>query len=141
MICCKCKIDLELHKFSWKNKENKKYQNMCKECHKKYIKNHYKQHKNEYIQRAKRDKIKEANKNDEQLNRLKSCGCKLCGDMRVPVLDFHHLDPNNKEESICRMTSRKKIEEEVKKCVVLCKNCHAMEHFLLRSGKSQLTGM
>jgi hypothetical protein len=141
MICSKCKKDLDENKFAWRNKAKQKRQSSCKECHAKYIKKHYKEHKTEYIYRAKRDKDKEAKKNEDQLNVLKSCGCKICKDMRLPVLEFHHLDPNEKEDSISKMTSRKKIENESKKCVVLCKNCHAIEHYLLRLGKSQLTGV
>lgn len=141
MLCCECKLDLEETKFAWRNKANAKRQSMCKECHKKYIKTHYKENKKDYIERAKRDREKEAKKNETQLINLKQCGCKVCGDLRIPVLEFHHLDPNEKEESISKMTSRKKIEEESKKCVVLCKNCHAIEHYYLRQGKTQLMGV
>ena len=58
-------------------------------------------------------------------------GCMLCGE-RVPyLLEFHHKDPEFKEDCIGNMRSIDKIKEEIKKCVVLCKNCHANVHYWL----------
>lgn len=53
--------------------------------------------------------------------------CILCGYNRCTrALHFHHLNPAEKsfEISRCRF-GWKKIEEELKKCVLLCSNCHA----------------
>ena len=49
----------------------------------------------------------------------------------VDALEFHHLDPSTKEfgistEGIPR--SWEKIEAELKKCVLLCANCHREVH-------------
>ena len=57
--------------------------------------------------------------------------CKRCGYNRSSAaLAFHHLDPKEKEFNIsanhCR--SWNVIEKEIKKCVLLCFNCHAEEH-------------
>lgn len=136
--CGGCLEVLLVENFSWKNKSKNKLQHKCKLCHKKYIKCHYKDNKNDYIKRAIRDKKKEYDKDRLLLEELKKDGCKICGEKRLPTLDFHHLDPNKKDESISKLHSRKKILEESKKCVILCKNCHSIEHYLLRLGKSQL---
>jgi hypothetical protein len=48
----------------------------------------------------------------------------------LSALDFHHLS----ERTLPRGQSltnykRKYVEEEIEKCVLLCRNCHAEEHF------------
>lgn len=55
--------------------------------------------------------------------------CQICGYDRYPgALQFHHLDPAEKEFSISRegVTRRfSELEAEADKCVLLCANCHA----------------
>ena len=60
-------------------------------------------------------------------------GCCKCNNYNFPPgLDFHHKD-QNKEYNISQMVkgdfTLKKIFKEIKKCVVLCSNCHREEHF------------
>ena len=55
------------------------------------------------------------------------CGYKVC----AAALDFHHLNPATKEMSLKQSswssrTSRS--ENELKKCIILCKNCHYETH-------------
>lgn len=60
----------------------------------------------------------------------KSKGCCLCGESDPACLDFHHLDSEEKEFEIAQLTlSKSKMEEEIKKCVVICSNCHRKVHF------------
>jgi hypothetical protein len=55
----------------------------------------------------------------------KSKGCCLCGESDPACLDFHHLDSEEKEFEIAQLTlSKSKMEEEIRKCVVICSNCH-----------------
>ncbi|WP_293029349.1 homing endonuclease associated repeat-containing protein [Natronococcus sp.] len=58
------------------------------------------------------------------------CECLRCEEDRPPCLDFHH--PNEKERSVATMVvnghSKKSIREEIGRCVVLCANCHRLEH-------------
>ena len=58
--------------------------------------------------------------------------CAKCGDSRGYVLDFHHIDPNEKDIAISRMISKnytlEHIMNEIKKCVCLCSNCHREFH-------------
>ena len=59
-------------------------------------------------------------------------GCRVCGEKDSVVLDFHHTDPKEKSFTIAPSSSRswKKLEEEMAKCDVLCRNCHARFHSL-----------
>ena len=60
--------------------------------------------------------------------------CSVCGyDKYIGALDFHHLDPSEKEFAISsiKQTSfdnNPKIKQELDKCILVCKNCHAEIH-------------
>ena len=57
--------------------------------------------------------------------------CIVCGYSKYTgAIDFHHIDPLKKDENFkeLRGWSQKKIDEEMKKCVPLCKICHAELH-------------
>jgi len=60
-----------------------------------------------------------------------SKGCEDCGNADPRVLDLHHRDGSDKEGEIASMKVRvgwKRLEEEMKKCDVLCANCHRIRH-------------
>lgn len=64
-----------------------------------------------------------------------SQGCSNCGYNRCGAcLDYHHKNPATKE---CRILARDwklgtpRILAELEKCVLLCKNCHYEEHYLV----------
>lgn len=54
--------------------------------------------------------------------------CEVCGETDYTVLEFDHIDSRKKTASISTMVVQlrkwKVIEEELKKCRVLCSNCH-----------------
>jgi hypothetical protein len=56
--------------------------------------------------------------------------CSVCkGKFPLPVYDFHHI--NDKKDDIARMfnyCSEKEILDEIKKCILLCANCHRIIH-------------
>lgn len=62
-----------------------------------------------------------------------SRGCRECGETHPACLDLHHRDPLDKIEDISRMVQRglsmRHLEKEVKKCDVLCANCHRKLHW------------
>ena len=56
--------------------------------------------------------------------------CSECkGVFPSSVYDFHHIDTSEKEFSIGRVKSVSRMREELKKCILLCANCHRIEHF------------
>ena len=64
------------------------------------------------------------------MNIKKTLKCSICGEDRWWVLDFHHTDPNKKEKHISHLIeSPKKLQEELKKCIVVCSNCHRDLHY------------
>lgn len=57
--------------------------------------------------------------------------CQCCGyDKCIQALDFHHLDPTQKDFSFSDNVNRswEKIKEELKKCILVCANCHREIH-------------
>lgn len=57
--------------------------------------------------------------------------CNLCGyDKYIGALHFHHTDPLTKLYKISDGCTRsfKKIKDELRKCIMLCSNCHAEVH-------------
>ena len=64
---------------------------------------------------------------------LKGGECSNCGIKttltNTPIFEFHHLDRSKKEFQLSyNGYSSEKQLEELKKCVLLCSNCHRMEH-------------
>ncbi len=62
----------------------------------------------------------------------KKCGCSICGYSKcMAALEFHHVNPSEKLFEISRAHSGfslKEILEELKKCILVCANCHAEIH-------------
>jgi hypothetical protein len=57
--------------------------------------------------------------------------CTKCGFSHPAALDFHHEDPTTKEGDVHFFAAGgqyKKAREEIKKCIVLCANCHRIHH-------------
>ena len=66
--------------------------------------------------------------------------CQRCGYNRsLRALQFHHLDPKEKDFHITGRDYHTwpKVEEELKKCIMLCANCHFEEHERLEKEKRE----
>ena len=76
------------------------------------------------------------NKYQEKKNTIQElkaqCKCAKCGESRGYVLDYHHIDPNQKEKGVARLVSSTysidNVYKEIEKCIVLCANCHREFH-------------
>ena len=61
----------------------------------------------------------------------KGGACQICGyNKYIGSLDFHHTGEQKKEDSLSRLFlhSMERIEKELKKCILLCRNCHGEVH-------------
>jgi len=56
--------------------------------------------------------------------------CCVCGEKETICLDFHHINPEEKEKTITKLTASgyNSVIKELKKCVVVCANCHRKIH-------------
>jgi len=62
--------------------------------------------------------------------------CEKCGESRLYLIQFHHIDPATKSFNIGESATHRKqneLENEVKKCVCLCSNCHDEFHYFYGS--------
>jgi hypothetical protein len=81
------------------------------------------------IKAASRRRRYAANKAKIQEYKAKK-GCFKCFMNTVCCLEFHHRDPFTKEHQISDMldVAWPRIEAEMAKCEVVCRNCHAIIH-------------
>jgi hypothetical protein len=114
-LCSKCKEEITELNVLYRTKEKKRSAAYCKKCFYKYV-------------NERRVKLK--------IEAVEMLGgkCQDC-DKVYPyqVYDFHHLDPSIKEFSwdYARRVSRTRMMAELKKCVLLCSNCHRERHIQL----------
>jgi hypothetical protein len=102
----------------------------AKEYHKEYHKGWYQRHKDEVIERKKRRKREIW----DWFRRYKSTlYCMDCGISHPAALQFHHRNKTEKKMAVSTLVSRasslKQITNEIKKCDVLCVNCHSKRHW------------
>ena len=121
--CSKCGLDkplTEYHKNGFNKKGEQRYRGYCKNCANELEKQRYKNKRN-FV--------------DSQRT-----FCIKCGENRAHVLDFHHINPNEKEFTIgaLRKGSKKVLQEEIDKCICLCANCHRDFHYLEKNLKITL---
>ena len=63
--------------------------------------------------------------------------CAICGYNKcLAALDFHHINPNEKETAIAGIFSLKQweyVKQELDKCICVCSNCHRELHYYNKS--------
>lgn len=83
-------------------------------------------------EKVKRNRVVFALANVAKIKNAHGGKCKLCGYNKCfNALEFHHLKPELKEDSIMRLLrcfSYKKALEESYKCILVCANCHREIH-------------
>lgn len=129
-ICSICKINKDDSEFHKKSASKDGLQSNCKSCRKiidaaSYLK---------YPKR--RSDIKERRNNKQKYNKQlytrykRMCGCLICGEKEPVALDLHHLDSKGKDKNPANLMSYStlRLKKEIRKCVVLCSNCHRKVH-------------
>ncbi|WP_395000850.1 hypothetical protein [Acinetobacter sp.] len=115
--------------FHYRNKKKGYLREVCKVCWSLYHAKHYKNNKQAYIDKARKNCNRYISKIDKILTRYKRLkGCIDCGNKEPIVLEFDHVRGTKiKEVSILRRNCNwKKIKEEIKKCDLRCANCHRL---------------
>lgn len=126
-ICSKCNQNKPTTEF-YKNAKNKKtgLSTWCKECQKANKKIDYQNNRDRYLNNV--------FENSKWFMDLKvGLKCSKCGFDHPAALDFHHINPNEKEFNISLSKSAYKsnkegLLKEMEKCIILCSNCHRIEH-------------
>lgn len=135
--CCICKKNLLKSEFKSNKAKKDGLQCQCMSCQKQYRRQHYLDNRQKYINKAGRWKKSFLNWWREYKARFK---CVNCGESHPACIHFHHKD-DNKEKSVAEFVSdgcKASILKEIAKCVPLCANCHAKEHWRISySGNTQ----
>lgn len=118
--CTQCLTDKPLAEYYAKGKKGSgKLQSECKTCFKARM-------------------MKRFEEKSRFVVGLKGGCCLLCGyDKCTAALEFHHVDPSQKEFQINKRWSmtNEAIKKEIDKCVLLCSNCHREVHWRLDRGE------
>jgi hypothetical protein len=128
--CDHCKQEKDITEFNWKFKALGVRHDTCRECMKWFVKR--------YFQGSGREKhledVKERKKAARIFAReyvwdyLTTHPCVQCGEADPRVLEFHHRNDSEKDDTISHMVgeglSAERIQRELDKCDVLCANCH-----------------
>ena len=101
-----------------------------REYQKEWIRNNQEQKEKNKLNVRKRKKIIAERMYNHKLEIGK---CNSCNTYDHPsCLDFHHLGEDEKKDSIAKLVGGgykwEKIEEEMKKCILLCASCHRKIH-------------
>ena len=138
MVCKICGIDKPITEFYADNSVKSGIMSKCKECTKANVAKRYAEKKKEILDYHHlyylRHKDKQREQDVDYHNRIQhlKTPCVKCGEDRLYVIDFHHINPSEKAFNINRKTCKSDfsvIENEVSKCVSMCRNCHAEFHY------------
>lgn len=114
----------------------------CRYCQKEYPESYfgvalttsdkiYRRHKCRFCYHATKNVLREKNRN-WIINFKKKSKCQKCGKNDYRVLEFHHCNKKEKDFAISwayNSTGLEKIKGEIKKCIILCANCHRLVHW------------
>lgn len=101
-----------------------------KELNRKYQKEWYVRNKKLQQDRNNRNKYQ---KKIWLMEYKQSRECEVCGEQHVATLEFHHKNPKEKDAMISWMIAKNRsldaIKAEIKKCKLVCANCHRKIHY------------
>ena len=110
--CPRCKKECSVNEFY--NRRGKKNSSVyCKKCTTEQV-------------------VERTQKLKQEMVDYKGGCCEICGYNRyIGALDFHHINPNEKDFTIAHIRQYKfdeVIKEELDKCMLVCSNCHREIH-------------
>lgn len=129
--CTHCKVLKSVDGFHKKSKSKDGIQNICKECSSKFSRKYYLSHteSHRHVTKLRGRTIRKAIKDFIDTIKI-AYGCQLCGEKEPCCLDFHHKENKefNVSQAYTNMISKERLEKEIKKCIILCANCHRKVH-------------
>jgi hypothetical protein len=127
--CSSCKETKDETAFPFRNTAKGIRQHNCKECYRGIRKRNYGKHRDATKQNvAERKQLIAAQFREYKLTQR----CLCCSESAPECLDFHHLDPQEKDFNLSVGVGQgfgwPKILDELQKCVCVCSNCHRKIH-------------
>ena len=100
-----------------------------KRKHAEYSKKYYAANKENIIKRG--SARKKVRKSDWRVFKA-TLSCVNCGENHPATFDFHHVERHPDNKKVYKLLQSNNIGgaiEEIKKCIVLCANCHRKHHY------------
>lgn len=122
-ICARCELFLPIKEFATKGRG---LQPVCLLCRKDKEREHYKKNRVAILKKKTEWAHKKRNECRQFLgDYLLQHPCVDCGEADILVLEFDHLrDKSDTISSLMTKGNMGRMKEEIKKCEVVCANCH-----------------
>ncbi|MDW4571504.1 hypothetical protein R8Z57_01785 [Microbacterium sp. M3] len=130
-VCGTCRQSKAVTEFNRKSARVDGLQEVCRECNRKSSREYYARNREHHVQviveRTARRRIEAKS---FLVGYLRDNPCVDCGVTDLRVLDFDHRPGTTKRKDVMAMVkegfSIPKLWEEIEKCDVRCRNCHAI---------------
>lgn len=128
--CTKCDKPKDVDEFNKKSRNKDGLNSACKTCTRVDGKKSYDKRPDFYCRNNKqrREAIRDENRKS-YVEHMKEKQCVDCGEGNIIVLQFDHIDRNNKSGTVTShmdSSSWKRVLHEMEKCEIRCANCHAI---------------
>lgn len=129
--CGTCRQPKPLTEFNRKSARADGLQEVCRDCNRKSSRAYYARNRERHVRLIGERTAKRRAESKEFLAAyLRHHPCVDCGNADLRVLDFDHRPGSGKRKDVMAMVregfSIAKIAEEIAKCDVRCRNCHAI---------------
>jgi hypothetical protein len=126
IICSNCKLPKDENEYHFRNTKKNIRHYVCKECRKKYHRDHYLDNKKLYKSKAVVWSKTNKKRNFKKIiSYLSEHPCVDCGESDIVVLEFDHIKDKKMNISVMlKYHSWSNIIKEINKCEVRCANCH-----------------
>ena len=125
--CARCAVEKPLSDFN--RRAGRESQPYCRECQKTLQRERYQDDRSDYLERNRKTRERLS----ELIRQRKSGPCADCGGrFHFSAMDFDHLGIEDKVAGLSQLRhsgSVRKIEAELKKCEVVCANCHRVRTY------------
>ena len=130
-ICSACALEKSSDEFSRKGGA---LQSKCKACQRAYHRLYYQRNKSRFITKNRRNKNRQRKRLRDILSEVKHRPCQDCGGSFHPwVMELDHREGTKKEAAVANLISKgctdARLLAEMKKCDVVCANCHRMRTY------------
>lgn len=127
--CGTCREVKPLDAFNFRDKHRGKRHTTCRDCQRIYKRNFYLRRLEDYKKNSAKQHIASVERNRQLAHEyLSTRYCADCGTKDADVLEFDHIEQDNKDRTIAQLIndglSWPNIMLEIAKCEVRCANCH-----------------
>lgn len=132
-ICSTCKVKVDIEFFGRNKSKSDGFQSQCKSCKSTTQRNWYQSHDVTHKVNVRINAKKQKAVLRDYVRRwLLENPCVVCGEPRLPTLDFDHVRGKKQDSvsslvrSVCSLTT---LQKEIAKCEVVCSNCHRIRTY------------